>query len=404
MLSRIVLNVFGVCAFVSTTQAQQYTDNIARNRAIEANSFRAVATPASKPTVLSKEAKELIGLPPVSLPNIRPAQPPPKNGTVLATVSVSPQNQRVPVIGGNSTSVPRSEERVSTKTYQESDGRTATRTTKTVTTTHPDGSQRIATSYSTRVNMSSSPAKTTPANTNISPKATKTVLPKVPVTVTTVKTVAPKVAPSVVATNAPKTPKITAASAATFSAAQRALANTGGEAAYLSVEERKVLLLINLARADGSVFLKEYVDKYIRSNAAFQNNSFAKSLYNDLSAVKGLPPLRPNMKLCNSARAHAEDIGKKGIKGHQSSNGMKFDTRVMRYVGSYRGLGENISYGATHNAALPIVLELLIDNNNKDYGHRRNILSPSFETVGVSIQQHTKYGFTCVQDFGAGIE
>ena len=402
MLSRIVLNVFGVCAFVSTAQAQQYTDNITRNRAIEANSFRAAAAPAAKPTVSPKEVKELVGLPPVNLPSVRPAQPPPKTGTVLATVSVSPQKQRVPVIVSNPVGAARSEERVSTQTYRESDGRSATRTTKTITTTQADGSQRIATSYSTRVNMSSGPAKTSPTNTNISPKVTKTVVPKIPVTVTTVKTVAPKAVASTTPTSAPKT--TTGALATMFSASQRASANTGGEAAYLSAEEKKVLLLINLACADGSLFLKEYVDKYIRSNTAFQNNSFAKSLYNDLSTVKGLPPLRPNMKLCNSARAHAQDIGKKGIKGHQSSNGMKFDTRVMRYVGSYRGLGENISYGATHNAALPIVLELLIDNNNKDYGHRRNILSPSFETIGVSIQQHTKYGFTCVQDFGAGIE
>ncbi len=400
---RIAFSVFGVLAIANNALAQQYTDNATRNKAIQANSVK--QTPV-KAVVPAKPANTATSIPVVNLPSVRPAQQnpnqqaqtAPKTGTVLANISVNPQKEteRVPFSSSSKTAASTTE-RVSTQTRQEADGRISTKTTKTVTTVRPDGVRQVATTYNTRVSMSSSPAKTSPVKTNAAPTAPSKIIANAPVTVTTVKPNSSKTAAT------PVIPK-SAENATSFTDLQRSAASTGSSAAYLSTEEKNVLLLINLVRADGAVFLKEYVDKYIKANTAFQNNSFAQSLYNDLKKVKGLPPLRPNMKLCNSARAHAQDIGQKGMRGHQSSNGMKFDTRVARYVGGYRGLGENISYGSNHNAAIPVVLELLIDNNNKDFGHRRNILSPSFETIGISIQSHSKYGYTCVQDFGSGVE
>ncbi len=401
---RIAFSVLGLLAIGNNALAQQYIDNAARNKAIQANSAK--QTPV-KPVVPVKPAKPAAVIPTVNLPSVRPSQQTPvaqtptqqnplKTGTVLATVSVNPQKttERAPFSSSGRVVTPTTTEKVSTQTRQEADGRISTKTTKTVTTVRPDGVRQVATTYNTRVSMSSPPVKTAPVRTNAAPTPSKAVA-TAPVTITTVKPSVPK---STV--NIPKSTD----NAMAFTDLQRTAASTGNSAAYLSTEEKKVLQLINLVRTDGSVFLKEYVDKYIKMNVAFQNNPFAQSLYNDLKKIKGLPPLRPNMKLCNSARAHAQDIGQKGMRGHQSSNGMKFDTRLARYVGSYRGLGENISYGTNHNTAVPVVLELLIDNNNKDYGHRRNILSPSFETIGISIQTHSKYGFTCVQDFGTGVE
>jgi uncharacterized protein YkwD len=446
---RIVLSVFGFALIANSSQAQQqYTENITRSRAVETHNYR---IPTRVKSSIFTEPKTL---PSVDLPSMRPAQPrpiqqpqptqprptqqrpiqqrpaqtrptqpqpvparptqpqpaqarptqqatqsqpAPKNGTVLANISVNPKTERVPF----SSSAPtqgstRTTERVKTQTSQGTDGRITTKSTKVVTTVSPDGAQHVVTSYNTRVNMGSSPAKTAAVKTAAPPTSVKTNEVVTP----PAKNMAVKTAAIASASKAVEPTAV----ATTFSLTQRNAANTGNAAAYLSQEEKKVLLLVNLVRADGAVFCKEYVDKFIRSNPAFQNNAFAQSLYSDLKKVKGLPPLRPSMKLCNSARAHAQDIGQKGMKGHQSSNGMKFDTRVARYVGSYRGLGENISYGNNHSGAIPVVLELLIDNNNKDYGHRRNILSTSFETIGISIQPHTKYGFTCVQDFGAGVD
>ena len=210
--------------------------------------------------------------------------------------------------------------------------------------------------------------------------------------------VAPTTVRTAIRTTAP------AAAAIAFSESQRSAANTGVYANYLSAEEKKVLQLINLARTDGNLFLKEYADKFIAANPIFKNNKFAQSLYTDLRKAKGLPALTPNEKLFRSAKAHALDIGTKGLKGHNSSSGESFNKRIPKFLSTYMGFGENISYGTDNNNALPIVMLLLIDNNNPDYGHRKNILSPSFETIGTSIQQHKAYGYLCVQDFGIGVQ
>ena len=210
-------------------------------------------------------------------------------------------------------------------------------------------------------------------------------------------------APTTVRT-ALRTPIATTSGATAFSESQRAAANTGAYANYLTSEEKKVLQLINLARTDGNLFLKEYADKFIAGNPIFKGNKFAQSLYVDLRKAKGLPPLTPNEKLYRSAKAHATDIGTKGMKGHDSSNGDNFNKRIPKFLSSYSGFGENISYGTDNNTALPIVMLLLIDNNNADYGHRKNILSPSFESIGAAIQQHKAFGYVCVQDFGTDVQ
>ena len=167
---RIVLSVFGVLAIANNVLAQQYSNAAARSKAIEANSPKGALSPV-KPSIPAKPTKQL---PNVSLPNVRPAQQNPtqkqqaqqqptiKNGTVLATISVNPQNKVEKSPFGKTAGTSSSTERISTESRQETDGRISTKTTKTVTTIRPDGARQVATSYNTRVSISSSPAKTTP--------------------------------------------------------------------------------------------------------------------------------------------------------------------------------------------------------------------------------------------------
>ncbi len=61
-------------------------------------------------------------------------------------------------------------------------------------------------------------------------------------------------------------------------------------------------------------------------------------------------------------------------------------------------MGENCDYG--FEDPLTIVMRLLIDEGNPNYGHRTTILDPNFKHIGVSIQPHTKWNFNCVQEFG----
>jgi len=163
---------------------------------------------------------------------------------------------------------------------------------------------------------------------------------------------------------------------------------TSGE---LSAQEKKVIDLCNEARADGSAFAEKYL-----SDLKGSTNSYEKSLLEDLAKVKDVAPLVANEQLCKAARAHANDIGPKGLVQHNSSDGTATFTRVRQY---YNGgaMGENIQFGPSD--ALSIVRQLLIDNGTESLGHRKNILNPTYIRIGVAIGKHSKYGSMCVQDF-----
>lgn len=169
--------------------------------------------------------------------------------------------------------------------------------------------------------------------------------------------------------------------------------NTGSEASYLNEEEKKVILLMNMARHDGPLFSRTFLEIYVRDNQV-ENSSYLRSLRKDLNNVKGLSPLKSQRDLTQAALGHALKSGKQGKVGHQG-----FDKRFDPLMGNpYMHVGENCSYG--YESARDIVLSLLIDEGIKDHGHRHNILSVDFNSVGVAIRPHRSYRINCVMDFG----
>ena len=175
-----------------------------------------------------------------------------------------------------------------------------------------------------------------------------------------------------------------------FSAEEIAKANTAKDA-NISENEKNVILLVNLARLDGTRFW----DNYVTSEVSQCDKKYTTSLKADLKKVKKLPMLAFNEKLYASATYHAEDMGRKGMTGHTSSDGTGFGKRVGRYFPNGY-IGENCSYG--FEDPREIVLQLLIDEGVESLGHRKNILNPEFGNIGVSIRQHKRYGYNCVMD------
>ena len=170
--------------------------------------------------------------------------------------------------------------------------------------------------------------------------------------------------------------------------------NTAAHAAYLNDEEKKVILFMNMARYDGQLFSETFLKAYI-SEKRLENNSYIKSLRRDLKKVKQLKALMPEQDLTSVARDHARLMGEKGRTGHDG-----FKKRFEPLMGKpYLHVGENCSYG--YERAIDIVLSLLIDDGIKDVGHRKNILAPDFNAVGVAIRPHKTYRVNCVMDFGS---
>lgn len=95
---------------------------------------------------------------------------------------------------------------------------------------------------------------------------------------------------------------------------------------------------------------------------------------------QGLFPLSYDSQLAELAQKKAEDMAENGYFSHQSSTyGSAFD--MMNEAGiSYRSAGENIARGQR-------TPEAVMDSWMNSSGHRANILSSSYSSVGVGYAE-----------------
>lgn len=169
-------------------------------------------------------------------------------------------------------------------------------------------------------------------------------------------------------------------------------ANTAESVSYMDEEEKMVILYTNLARLDGPLFAETFLVNYIEIKK-IKSNKYTRSLYKDLEKIKDLAVLMPEKDLYNIARDHAIKSGKKGYEGHKG-----FKTRFKPVMNKYSQVGENLYYG--DYTPVEIVIQLLIDKDISDLGHRLNMLDPDFNSVGVAIKPHKKYKYNCAMEFG----
>jgi len=166
--------------------------------------------------------------------------------------------------------------------------------------------------------------------------------------------------------------------------------NTAANTAYLSIEEKNIIWLCNLARFDGDLFSKTFVKEYIEKNQVIYS-PYVKSLFSDLKKTKKVVLYKPDKRIYELAKGHAIWCGKKGKTGHK-----KFQERAKK--SKHTKFAENAQYGDF--IAIDIIMDLLIDEGIKSLGHRKNILSPLYRHIGVAIEPHKTYKYNCVMDFG----
>jgi len=172
------------------------------------------------------------------------------------------------------------------------------------------------------------------------------------------------------------------------------LLNNAGDTEYYNDEEKKVILFMNMARYDGPLFSTTFLESYINERK-LDNSSYIRSLKRDLKKVSRLSPLVAEKDLTAVAQGHAKKSGENGTTGHDG-----FKDRFEPLLGNpYNHVGENCSYG--YEKAIDIVISLLIDEDIKGLGHRNNILSPDFNSIGVAIRPHKTFRVNCVMDFGS---
>jgi uncharacterized YkwD family protein len=114
-------------------------------------------------------------------------------------------------------------------------------------------------------------------------------------------------------------------------------------------------------------------------------------LVNQERAKAGLEPLAVDMRLVVLAREKAQDMIDRGYFSHQSPTyGSPFD--MMKAAGiTYRTAGENIAGAPTVERAHTALMN--------SEGHRRNILNPAFDHIGIGIVEGGPYGLMLSQMF-----
>lgn len=122
-------------------------------------------------------------------------------------------------------------------------------------------------------------------------------------------------------------------------------------------------------------------------------NSLRKELYNS----PPLPFFKPNSALINTAQQYSEDLSKNhSTPSHTSPTGVTFEDR-MKAAEIKICAGENISFGPP-NALLMLIL-LYIDEGVPELGHRKALLNPSYQEMGIGISAYPNNHSIVIQDF-----
>jgi uncharacterized protein YkwD len=117
-----------------------------------------------------------------------------------------------------------------------------------------------------------------------------------------------------------------------------------------------------------------------------------------LRSAEAVEPVELSPGLALAAHDHVRDIGPKGLVAHEGSGGTTTpEQRVARYAKRYNYVGENISFGPERPR--DVIMDLLIDDNVPDRGHRATLLNPRFRFAGVACGHHAVYRMMCVIDF-----
>jgi uncharacterized protein YkwD len=162
-----------------------------------------------------------------------------------------------------------------------------------------------------------------------------------------------------------------------------------------------VLKLLNAVRTDPKAFISSHVNNYLKEKN-LTKNSYAKSLVSDLKKCQKMGEVKSSKILNEVAQMHALDMGKTGTVGHSSSDGTTFSERLRKKANAGGMIAENCDYG--NEEPLDIVMALLIDDGIKSLGHRKNILEPQYQWIGIAIEKHKTYRVNCVMDFAEKIE
>lgn len=107
---------------------------------------------------------------------------------------------------------------------------------------------------------------------------------------------------------------------------------------------------------------------------------------NEERAKAGVSPLSYNSTMEKYARIKSQDMGDNNYFSHADLSGNYITSKMKADGVSYKAWGENIDYigGITDPTALA---NKFMENWMNSEGHRKNILSTNFDSIGIGVYQ-----------------
>ena len=103
---------------------------------------------------------------------------------------------------------------------------------------------------------------------------------------------------------------------------------------------------------------------------------------NAVRAEHQLIPLRASSELAAVARAHAEDMARRGYLAHENPEGKNpLDRATAAGVTGFRLLAENIGESSVAGDRVEAIVVAWMGSHD----HRENVLNPAFNTAGVAV-------------------
>jgi len=162
-------------------------------------------------------------------------------------------------------------------------------------------------------------------------------------------------------------------------------------------QDRANHYFVNAVRISPSGYKSTYMVNYSPSVSSILGSKYP-----------AVPPVYLISQLCDSSYAHSLDMGTTDTFSHNSSDGTSVWTRIEKYYTCSGTMGENIAAGYsspldTNNQWLcdETGSACAVDGSGND-GHRSNIMSSSYEAIGVGYDDTAGSTYTnyWTQDFG----
>ncbi len=184
--------------------------------------------------------------------------------------------------------------------------------------------------------------------------------------------------------------------------------NTGAEADYLNDEEKNLILAMNLIRYNPEKYSTLYVFPRLQY---FQGTAFhfpgriplrtregieaVRELYLELLETEPMPLFYPSKGMSKASADHARYMRRTATASHEGGGGL--GARVSRHGQWVSGLAENLAWATTN--AHETIVNLMIDDGIRNRGHRKNILNPAYNKVGVAIDDHPRFTISWVINY-----